>query len=61
MIQHLEQAVRLSRDGFTERELDVVAQLRRISVDVDSEVDKLSTPNPEATAPAQPRSPLDSF
>ncbi|MFB6752708.1 WXG100 family type VII secretion target [Streptomyces sp. NPDC056353] len=61
VIQHLEQAVRLSRDGFTERELDVVAQMRRISVDIDSEVDKLSTPNPEVTAPTQPRSPLDSF
>ena len=61
VIQHLEQAVRLSRGGFTERELDVVSQLRRISVDIDSEVDKLSTPNQEATAPAQPRSSLDAF
>ncbi|MFD7401653.1 WXG100 family type VII secretion target [Streptomyces sp. NPDC059866] len=61
VIGHLEQAVRLSRDGFTERELDVVAQLRRIPVDIDSEVDKLSTPNPETTGPAHPRSSLDSF
>ncbi|MFD5265113.1 WXG100 family type VII secretion target [Streptomyces sp. NPDC058335] len=61
VIRHLEQAVRLSRDGFTERELDVMAQLRTIAVDIGSEVDKLSTPNPEATGPAHPRSSLDSF
>lgn len=61
VIRHLEQAVRLSRDGFTERELDVLAQLRKIPVDIDSEVGKLSTPNPEATEPARPRSSLDSF
>jgi WXG100 family type VII secretion target len=61
VIRHLEQAVRLSRDGFTERELDVMAQLRAIAVDIDSEVDKLSTPNPEATGPVPPRSSLDSF
>lgn len=61
VIRHLEQAVRLSRDGFTEQELDVMAQLRSIPVDIDSEVDKLSTPNPATTGPAHPRSSLDSF
>ncbi|MBL3669299.1 WXG100 family type VII secretion target [Streptomyces sp. M2CJ-2] len=61
VIRHLEQAVRLSRDGFTEQELEVVARLRSIQVDIDSEVDKLSTPNPETTTPAHPRSSLDSF
>jgi WXG100 family type VII secretion target len=61
VIRHLEQAVRLSRDGFTEQELDVMARLRSIPVDIDSEVDKLSTPNPEATATAPPRSSFDSF
>ncbi|MFI2631132.1 WXG100 family type VII secretion target [Streptomyces collinus] len=61
VIRHLEQAVRLSRDGFTEHELDLMAQLRSIPVDIDSEVDKLSTPNPETTGPAHPRSSLDSF
>ncbi|MDH6227823.1 WXG100 family type VII secretion target [Streptomyces sp. MJP52] len=61
VIRHLEQAVRLSRDGFTQQELDVVAQLRSIQVDVDSEVDKLSTRNPETAGPAHPRSSLDSF
>ncbi|MEU6178901.1 WXG100 family type VII secretion target [Streptomyces coeruleorubidus] len=61
VIRHLEQAVRLSRDGFTEQELDLMAQLRSIRVDIDSEVDKLSTPDPETTGPAHPRSSLDSF
>ncbi|WP_037858303.1 WXG100 family type VII secretion target [Streptomyces sp. NRRL S-340] len=57
----IEQAVRLSRDGFTDRELDVMARLRSIPVDIDSEVDKLSTPNPETTGPVRPHSSLDSF
>ncbi|MGW6544781.1 WXG100 family type VII secretion target [Streptomyces massasporeus] len=61
VIRHLEQAVRLSRDGFTQQELDVVAGLRSIAVDIDSEVDKLSTPNPESIGAAHPRSSLDSF
>jgi WXG100 family type VII secretion target len=65
VIRHLEQAVRLSRDGFTQRELDVLAQLQRIRVDVGSEVDRLSTPHVQTstdTAPATPpRSALDSF
>ncbi|MEU2280384.1 WXG100 family type VII secretion target [Streptomyces sp. NPDC013178] len=61
VIRHLEQAVRLSRDGFTEQDLDVMARLRSIPVDIDSEVDKLSTPTPETTGPAHPRSSLDSF
>ncbi|MEU9224116.1 WXG100 family type VII secretion target [Streptomyces massasporeus] len=61
VIRHLEQAVRLSRDGFTEHELDLMAQLRSIRVDIDSEVDKLSTSNPGTTGPAHPRSSLDSF
>ncbi|MFD5651420.1 WXG100 family type VII secretion target [Streptomyces sp. NPDC127039] len=65
VIRHLEQAVRLSRDGFTQRELDVLAQVQRVQVDVGSEVDRLSTPLAEAgsdAAPtAPPRSALDSF
>ncbi|CAL9529823.1 WXG100 family type VII secretion target [Streptomyces sp. enrichment culture] len=65
VIRHLEQAVRLSKDGFTEIELEVLAQLQRIQVDVDSEVDRLSTPHGEPVrtiAPASPpRSSLDSF
>ncbi|MFD0116049.1 WXG100 family type VII secretion target [Streptomyces sp. NPDC058320] len=60
----LEQAVRMSRDGFTQLELDKLDQFRRIQVDVDvaAEADKLSTPNVEAPAPpSRPRSGLDSF
>lgn len=60
----LEQAVRMSRDGFTELELDKLDQFRRIQVNVDvaGEADKLSTPNVEAPAPpSRPRSGLDSF
>ncbi|MEU7054626.1 WXG100 family type VII secretion target [Streptomyces sp. NPDC046197] len=60
----LEQAVRLSRDGFSRHDLGVLEQLRAVRVDVDSEVAKLSTPNsqagPEPTPPA-PRSSLDSY
>ncbi|MFG2030384.1 WXG100 family type VII secretion target [Streptomyces sp. NPDC048825] len=56
----LEQAVRMSRDGFTENELEVLAQMRSVQVDVGSEVDKLSTPNIEAQAQA-PRSSLDAY
>ncbi|MFE2965468.1 WXG100 family type VII secretion target [Streptomyces sp. NPDC059340] len=60
----LEQAVRLSRDGFSRRDLDVLEQMRRIQVDIDSEVDRLSTPNPAVEANGEPspvRSSLDSF
>ncbi|MFF2379973.1 WXG100 family type VII secretion target [Streptomyces sp. NPDC058108] len=64
VMKHLEQAVRLSRDGFTEQELAVVEQMRRIRVDVGSEVDRLSTPLPDAaspTPPARPGSGLDAL
>ncbi|MDF3298191.1 WXG100 family type VII secretion target [Streptomyces tropicalis] len=60
----LEAAVRLSRDGFGEHDLDVLDQMQRIQVDITSEVDKLSTPGPEtgpSGAPSPPRSSLDSF
>ncbi|WP_338696726.1 WXG100 family type VII secretion target [Streptomyces sp. Q6] len=58
----IESAVRMSRDGFTERELDVLARMRSIKVDIGSEVDRLSTPNPAAAEPeARPRSGLDSL
>ncbi|MFD9499652.1 WXG100 family type VII secretion target [Streptomyces sp. NPDC060035] len=58
VIQGLEQAVRLSRDGFSEQDLDIMAQLRKIQVetDVNRETDALSTPNTEV--PAAPRSAL---
>ncbi|MET7712426.1 WXG100 family type VII secretion target [Streptomyces sp. NPDC005407] len=53
----LEQAVRLSRDGFTEQELDIMERFRRIqsSVDVAAEANALSTPNPDAAVPAPPK------
>ncbi|MCX4611404.1 MULTISPECIES: WXG100 family type VII secretion target [Streptomyces] len=60
----LEGAVRLSRDGFSEHDLEVLEQMQRIQVDINSEVGKLSTPNPEigtGGAPSPPRSSLDSF
>ncbi|MFF3583632.1 WXG100 family type VII secretion target [Streptomyces mirabilis] len=64
VMKHLEQAVRLSRDGFTEQELAVVERMRQIRVDVGSEVARLSTPNPDAasaTPPARPSSGLDAL
>ncbi|MFJ9244439.1 WXG100 family type VII secretion target [Streptomyces sp. NPDC101776] len=60
----LEQAVRMSRDGFSAHDIEVLEQMRKIQVNVTSEVDKLSTPNAEATGgdtPTPPRSSLDSF
>ncbi|MCC5477115.1 WXG100 family type VII secretion target [Streptomyces sp. NPDC059680] len=62
VMKGLEQAVRLSRDGFSADDLHVLEQMRRVHVDVDSEVDKLSTPNTGADgAPARPHSSLDGF
>jgi WXG100 family type VII secretion target len=58
----LESAVRMSRDGFTERELAVLDSLRRIEVDVAGEVNRLSTPHPtDAEPPARANSSLDGF
>ena len=45
----LEQAVRMSRDGFSANDIEVLEHMRTIQVDVGSEVDKLSTPNAEST------------
>ncbi|MER5858474.1 WXG100 family type VII secretion target [Streptomyces sp900105245] len=57
VLKKLEEAVRLSRDGFTGTELDVLARMRAVKVDVQAEADQLSTP---AEAPsARPRSSLD--
>ncbi|OII63328.1 hypothetical protein BJP40_25280 [Streptomyces sp. CC53] len=58
VMQRLEQAVRLSRDGFSEQDLEVMESFRRVQaeVDVDAEADRLSTPHPDA--PAAPRSRL---
>ncbi|MET7654306.1 WXG100 family type VII secretion target [Streptomyces sp. NPDC005486] len=59
VVKLLEEAVRLSRDGFSETDLDVLAGMRRVSVDVGSEVDRLSTPNVEVATP--PRSTFDEY
>ncbi|MEU6937561.1 WXG100 family type VII secretion target [Streptomyces rubiginosohelvolus] len=58
VLQRLEQGVRLSRDGFSEQELDIMERLRQVQVetDVKAEAAELSTPNPAAEAP---RSRLD--
>jgi WXG100 family type VII secretion target len=62
VMKQLEEAVRLSRDGFSADDLHVLEQINRVHVDMDSEVDRLSTPNPGADAdPAAPRSALDGF
>ena len=45
----LEQAVRMSRDGFSSNDIEVLEHMRTIQVDIGSEVDKLSTPNAEST------------
>ncbi|MHB9857993.1 WXG100 family type VII secretion target [Streptomyces sp. YIM S03343] len=59
VVKLLEEAVRLSRDGFSETDLGVLSRMRQVSVDVDSEIDRLSTPAPEAAACA--RSVLDDY
>ncbi|MGP4090334.1 WXG100 family type VII secretion target [Streptomyces sp. KR55] len=62
VMELLESAVRMSRDGFTERELEVLNRLRRIEVNVAGEVDRLSTPNPAAAEPpTRPHSSFDGF
>ncbi|MEU0398740.1 WXG100 family type VII secretion target [Streptomyces sp. NPDC006197] len=53
ILHRLEQAVRLSRDGFSEQDLEIMVRMRQVqsSVDVRAEVDKLSTPNSDGAAP----------
>ncbi|RSS35286.1 WXG100 family type VII secretion target [Streptomyces sp. WAC08241] len=64
ILQRLEQAVRLSRDGFSAQDLEIMERMRRIqsSVDVRAEADGLSTPHSDAggsgQAPPRPRSRL---
>ncbi|CAK7287395.1 MULTISPECIES: WXG100 family type VII secretion target [Streptomyces] len=62
VMKQLEEAVRLSRDGFSSDDLQVLEHMRRIHIDIGSAVDKLSTPNTGADGtPAPPRSALDGF
>ncbi|MFE6130201.1 hypothetical protein ACFQ6Q_18370 [Streptomyces sp. NPDC056437] len=55
LMKLIEAAVRMSRNGFTELELDKLAAFKQIqvSVNVDKEADELSTPN-TATGPGAP-------
>ncbi|URM90915.1 WXG100 family type VII secretion target [Streptomyces sp. MRC013] len=57
VLQRLEQAVRLSRDGFSAQDLDVMEQLRQVQADVDvaAEARDLSTPHSDASAPSRSR------
>ncbi|MGW4564294.1 WXG100 family type VII secretion target [Streptomyces sp. NPDC004561] len=65
VMKQLEEAVRLSRDGFSDTDLGVLERMRGVHVDIDSEVDRLSTPNGEAEGttggPPQTRSSLDAY
>ncbi|WP_103513283.1 WXG100 family type VII secretion target [Streptomyces sp. SM13] len=61
LMKLVESAVRMSKDGFTEQELDVLARFRRAqaAVDVEAEADALSTPNTDVPPPeARPQSRL---
>ncbi|MCQ0023273.1 WXG100 family type VII secretion target [Streptomyces somaliensis DSM 40738] len=57
VLQRLEQAVRLSRDGFSAQDLEVMEQLRQVQADVDvaAEARDLSTPHSGASAPSRSR------
>lgn len=57
VMQLIERAVRLSKDGFTEQELEVLQSFRQMKseIDVAAEARDLSTPAPDP-APAAPRS-----
>ncbi|MFF3289338.1 WXG100 family type VII secretion target [Streptomyces sp. NPDC003023] len=61
VMKRLEQAVRLSRDGFSQQDLDIMERLRRVhaGVDVAAETRELSTPNPDV--PDAPRSRIADF
>lgn len=50
MLGVIEEAVRMSRDGFTEQELDTLQRMRReeSAVDVTAEAEKLMEPRPPA-------------
>ncbi|WP_282798168.1 WXG100 family type VII secretion target [Streptomyces sp. CC224B] len=62
VMRRLEQAVRLSRDGFTDLELELMSRFREVRVDVAAEADQLSTPvGTDASAPPRPPSGLDSL
>jgi WXG100 family type VII secretion target len=55
MLGVIEEAVRMSRDGFTEQELDTLQRMRReeSAVDVTAEAEKLMEPQPPAAPPSR--------
>ncbi|MDI3417932.1 WXG100 family type VII secretion target [Streptomyces luteolus] len=63
ILRLIEQAVRMSRDNFTEQEVETLQSFRQIEarVDVAREAAALSTPNSAEAAPAPPRSGLADF
>ncbi|MCX4693881.1 WXG100 family type VII secretion target [Streptomyces sp. NBC_01408] len=54
----LAKAIRLSKDGFSAQELEILEDFRRVQADRDvrAETDALSTPNTAPPAPPAPRS-----
>ncbi|MEX3105082.1 MULTISPECIES: WXG100 family type VII secretion target [unclassified Streptomyces] len=60
VVKLLAEAVRLSRDGFSATDLDVLERIRAVQVDVASEVARLSTPNSQAPSETS-RSTLDAY
>ncbi|MGW5739397.1 MULTISPECIES: WXG100 family type VII secretion target [Streptomyces] len=59
----IEEAVRLSRDGFTQDELDTLRHFQaiQVAVDVEAEARELSTPNPDPAQATPPRSRIHDF
>ncbi|MET9977134.1 WXG100 family type VII secretion target [Streptomyces microflavus] len=59
-MEFLAKAIRLSKDGFSAQELEVLEDFQRIQsrADIQAEADALSTPNTAPAAQAAPRSRL---
>ncbi|MFE1574895.1 WXG100 family type VII secretion target [Streptomyces fradiae] len=57
VLQRLEQAVRLSRDGFSAQDLEIMERFRQVQADVDvaAEARDLSTPYSDASTPSRSR------
>ncbi|RPF40048.1 WXG100 family type VII secretion target [Streptomyces sp. Ag109_G2-6] len=57
-MQLLAKAIRLSKDGFSAQELEILEDFRRLQshADIQAEVDALSTPGTTPELPQEPRS-----
>ncbi|WP_302851244.1 WXG100 family type VII secretion target [Streptomyces lunaelactis] len=57
VMKTLEEAVRLSKGGFSAHDLEIMERFRKIqsSVDIAAEASELSTPNPDAAGAAPPK------